>query len=106
MVMCNSEVPRAEVQVVTPPGLIQVIGVDLELPFRRLTYAEAMARYGSDKPDLRYGLEHHDISEAVRGSSFRSACLPERVGCTSTACCSVAKSCSQAHESPDNSNNG
>jgi aspartyl-tRNA synthetase len=52
---------------------VQVIGVDLEVPFQRLTYAQAMERYGSDKPDLRYGLEHHDISEAVRGSTFRCA---------------------------------
>lgn len=53
--------------------VVQVIGVDLEIPFQRLTYAQAMERYGSDKPDLRYGLEHHDISEAVRGSTFRCA---------------------------------
>ena len=64
--------PHDEGLNIHPCGL-QVIGVDLQLPFRRLTYAEAMARYGCDKPDLRYGLEHHDISEAVRGSSFRYA---------------------------------
>ncbi|CAK0735244.1 hypothetical protein CVIRNUC_000549 [Coccomyxa viridis] len=49
----------------------RVIGVELQLPFPRLTYAQAMEQYGSDKPDLRYGLEHSDISEAVRESSFR-----------------------------------
>ena len=50
-----------------------MIGVELQLPFPRLTYAQAMEQYGSDKPDLRYGLEHSDISEAVRGSTFRQA---------------------------------
>lgn len=50
-----------------------MIGVELQLPFPRLTYAQAMEQYGSDKPDLRYGLEHSDISEAVRESSFRRA---------------------------------
>jgi len=48
-----------------------VAGVRLAGPFRRLTYADAMERYGCDKPDLRYGLEHTDVSAAVRGCSFR-----------------------------------
>jgi aspartyl-tRNA synthetase len=40
-------------------------------PWPRLPYAEAMARYGSDRPDTRFGLEIHDVSELVRGSEFR-----------------------------------
>ena len=48
----------------------QVAGVELELPFPRLSYAEVMRRYGSDKPDLRYGLEIGDVSESVRASEF------------------------------------
>ncbi len=47
------------------------IGVDLPTPFPRLTYAEAMKRYGSDKPDLRFGLEIHDLTESFKGSGFR-----------------------------------
>ena len=50
---------------------VQVSGVEVSPPFRRITYAEAMEKYGSDKPDLRYGLEFHDVSEAVRGCNFR-----------------------------------
>lgn len=48
----------------------EIIGVDLPNPFPRLTYAEAMSRFGSDKPDLRYGLELAEVSELFAGSSF------------------------------------
>jgi aspartyl-tRNA synthetase len=48
----------------------ECIGVELETPFPRLTYAEADRRFGSDKPDLRYGLELEDATELTRGSQF------------------------------------
>ncbi|MEQ1728902.1 MAG: aspartate--tRNA ligase [Vicinamibacterales bacterium] len=47
------------------------IGKTLPAPFRRLPYAEAMAKYGSDKPDLRCGMEIHDVSAAFADSEFR-----------------------------------
>ncbi len=47
------------------------IGKTLPAPFRRMPYAEAMAKYGSDKPDLRCGMEIHDVSAAFVDSEFR-----------------------------------
>ncbi|MEB3342041.1 aspartate--tRNA ligase [Okeania sp.] len=49
----------------------KVKGVDLSLPFPRLTYVEAMERYGSDKPDIRFGLELVDVSDLVKDSGFK-----------------------------------
>ncbi|MBQ4067585.1 MAG: aspartate--tRNA ligase [Clostridia bacterium] len=46
------------------------MGLPLEVPFKRMTYAEAMDRFGSDKPDTRFGLELCDISETVAGCGF------------------------------------
>ncbi len=48
-----------------------VKGIDLPHPFPRLTYAEAMDRYGSDKPDTRFGLELVDVSDIVKDSGFK-----------------------------------
>ena len=49
----------------------EVMDVELADPFPRMTYAEAMRRYGSDKPDLRIALEFTDIAELVKGCEFK-----------------------------------
>jgi aspartyl-tRNA synthetase len=51
--------------------IFKAIGREVALPIRRMSYAEAIARYGSDKPDLRFGLEIHDLSEVFKDSEFR-----------------------------------
>jgi aspartyl-tRNA synthetase len=48
----------------------ELLDVELRPPFRRLTWHEAQLRYGSEKPDLRFGLELEDVTEVTRGSEF------------------------------------
>ena len=47
------------------------VGLDLEVPLQRMPYAEAMERYGNDRPDVRFGMELHDITSIVRDSGFK-----------------------------------
>ena len=49
----------------------EVKGVDIPRPFPRITYADAMARYGSDRPDTRFGMELVDVSDIVKDSGFK-----------------------------------
>ncbi|MDO4632636.1 MAG: aspartate--tRNA ligase [Eubacteriales bacterium] len=48
----------------------EVLGVEVALPIQRMTWKEAMNRFGSDKPDLRFGMELTDVSEVVKDSEF------------------------------------
>ena len=48
----------------------EVVGVDVQLPIKRMTFNEAMEKYGSDKPDLRFGMEITNITEAVKDMDF------------------------------------
>ena len=60
----------------TVEGMIKEIfkeskGIELELPFKRMSYHESMQKYGNDRPDTRFGLELEDISEIFRDSEFK-----------------------------------
>ena len=70
-----------EMSFATPPLVFEIvegalaacfkeIGVDIPRPFKRMPYAEAMARYGSDKPDLRFGLQIQDFGALFKDSPF------------------------------------
>ncbi|MDY6845003.1 MAG: aspartate--tRNA ligase [Thermodesulfobacteriota bacterium] len=48
----------------------EILGITLKTPFERITYLDAVDRYGSDKPDLRFGLPIHNISEVVKDCQF------------------------------------
>lgn len=49
----------------------ELLGVEIKTPFLRLSYGEAMERFGSDKPDLRFGMELRDISDIAKDSDFK-----------------------------------
>ena len=48
----------------------EVLDVDVQLPIQRITWQEAMDRFGSDKPDLRFGMELQDVTDVVKGCGF------------------------------------
>ena len=48
----------------------EILNIDVQLPIQRMTYAEAMDRFGSDKPDLRFGMEIKDVGELVKDCGF------------------------------------
>jgi aspartyl-tRNA synthetase len=49
----------------------EILGVEVQTPFPRMPYSEAMSRFGSDKPDVRFGLELNDLSEVFAASEFQ-----------------------------------
>jgi len=59
-------------ETLTSGVFLDVIGVEIPRPFTRISYADAMARYGSDRPDTRIQLELVDLSDAFRESEFRA----------------------------------
>lgn len=58
----------------------ETLGVDVPLPLPRITYADAMNRFGSDKPDTRFGMEICDVSELVKDSAFSVFSSPIKEG--------------------------
>ncbi|MDP9296815.1 MAG: aspartate--tRNA ligase, partial [Actinomycetota bacterium] len=71
-----SFVTEEDIYALTEPLFAEIIretqGVDVEVPFPRFTYQEVMERYGSDKPDLRYGMELADLAPVFQGTEFRA----------------------------------
>ncbi len=69
-----SFVDEADIQSLIEPLYAEIVrrlvGAEVPQPFPRMTYAEMLSRYGSDKPDLRYGMELADLSAAFEGTSF------------------------------------
>ena len=68
-----SFVGQDDILALTEGLLVQLFaeaGLTITAPFRRMTYADAMERYGIDRPDLRYGLELRDVSDVFRGTEF------------------------------------
>ncbi len=58
----------------------KILDIDIEAPIPRITYAEAMERYGSDKPDIRFGLELKNISDIVKDCGFKVFSEPAATG--------------------------
>ncbi|MDR0880569.1 MAG: aspartate--tRNA ligase [Clostridioides sp.] len=73
---CEMSFVEAEDVITMIEGLIkeifqEVMGIEISLPIKQMKYDEAMNKYGSDKPDLRFGFEFVDVSELVKDSGFK-----------------------------------
>ena len=62
---------QAIIEGVVSAAFADALGVSLKTPFPRLTYAESMVRYGSDKPDVRFGMEIVDVTDLAGKADFR-----------------------------------
>src|SRR6056297_1576993 len=57
-----------------------VLDIDLKTPFQRMPFSEAMSKYGNDKPDLRFGMEIHELNKLVKGHDFKVFDSAEYIG--------------------------
>ena len=70
----------------------EVMGIDFKEPFRRMPWLEAMEKYGSDKPDLRFGMEFADLTELAKGHGFSVFDDAEYItGFASTGCATYTR---------------
>ncbi len=65
----------------------EVVGCDVKLPIKRMTFKEAMEKYGSDKPDLRFGMEITDLTETVKDVDFKVFTSALEIGGSVRALC-------------------
>jgi aspartyl-tRNA synthetase len=72
MSFCDEEDIVAVIEPLYARIVAETQGVDVPVPFRRLTHREMMDRYGSDKPDLRYGMQLATLTDAFAGSGFKA----------------------------------
>jgi aspartyl-tRNA synthetase len=76
--------PTEEMVIDLIEGLLKrifaVVGIDVPVPIRRMRYAEAMARFGIDRPDLRFGMEIRDVTERMAESGFRAFAEAAKTG--------------------------
>lgn len=77
----------------------EVKGIDVVLPFSRLDYEEAMERFGSDKPDTRFGMELKDVSDLVKNLDFKVFSNAVEQG--GAVKCIVAKGCAEQYSRKD-----
>ena len=77
----------------------EVKGIDVVLPFPRLNYEEAMERFGSDKPDTRFGMELKDVSDLVKNLDFKVFSNAVEQG--GAVKCIVAKGCAEQYSRKD-----
>jgi aspartyl-tRNA synthetase len=76
-----SFVTQESIKDLTTQLLIRLFALPADFEIPRMSYAEAISRYGSDKPDLRFGLEHHNVTEAFKGCAFSTfATVAEQQG--------------------------
>ncbi len=71
MSFCNEQIIMSNVESMLKHSIKKTMNIDIKTPFRHISYSEAMTKYGTDKPDLRFGLEIVDITHFMNGTEFK-----------------------------------